>query len=349
MTLLQYEWRKLARAPMLWIGLALCLGFNCLWMTSAGPQREIFDQSMQSDHTPENVFEGYDIGELTEFYCYWLGDSPAGKWMARKYEKLQPRAEHLAESGAALDFYAGPITESLHELLFGSLFRLILGEAAVLGMLAMLYLLGYEDIQRTTAAVCASRTGRRLYRAKVLAGLAAAGGGYVLLAAGTLGVYFSLWDYSDIWSSSISSGFNRLTDMLYSRPVLTWADFTVGRYLAAELALGLVLIAVFALLAAVCGTLVRHTYLAALTLIVLCLGGLVAPSICGEAGFWTLYALFMFGPVLVLLNPGGWFTELGLNGFVPWQETVTAALWLGLLGVGLWLALGRSARKDVLT
>ena len=36
MTLLQYEWRKLARAPMLWIGLALCLGFNCLWMTPAG-------------------------------------------------------------------------------------------------------------------------------------------------------------------------------------------------------------------------------------------------------------------------------------------------------------------------
>ena len=170
---------------------------------------------------------------------------------------------------------------------------------------------------------------------------------YLLIAAVTLGVYFALWDYSGIWSASISSGFNQISDMLYSRPVLTWADFTVGGYLAAVLALGAALSVVIALLAAFVWVMVRRIYLAALALIVVCLGSLVVPSVLTELRLWTAYAVCTFQPGLIALNPNGWFTELVMSAFIPWQETVVTVSWLTALGGGTALLLKRMNRKDI--
>ena len=62
---------------------------------------------------------------------------------------------------------------------------------------------------------------------------------------------------------------------------------------------------------------------------------------------WTAYALCTFEPVIVLLNPVGWFTEQGMNAFIPWQETAVTASWLALLGGGTAALLKRMDRKDV--
>ena len=61
--------------------------------------------------------------------------------------------------------------------------RLLIGviAGAVLGMLSMLFLLGCENQQRTAAGVYASRTGRKLCRHKVLAGITWALAVYLLL------------------------------------------------------------------------------------------------------------------------------------------------------------------------
>ena len=378
MTLLGYEWRKLARMSALWVFAALCLLFNIFYVSSAGYNRRFVNETSQTaarlgsrvdaafleglsamDRTKNqdllltgcreltDVFAFYDTAGLTESYRYWLGDSLAGRWIGWKYELLSPRAAHLSQSGASMDLYAGPATANAHSFLFGDLMRFILGEAAILGMLSTLALLGHEEIHRTTQTVCASRTGRRLFRWKLGAGVAAAMALYLAVAAVTLGTYFALFDYSGIWNSSISSGFNQLTDMLIPRPVLTWADFTVGGYLAAVLALGAVLTAVLALLAGFVWVVIRRVYLAALVLMVVCLGGLVVPSVLAELDMWTAYALCTFEPVIVLLNPVGWFTEQGMNAFIPWQETAVTASWLALLGGGTAALLKRMDRKDV--
>ena len=378
MTLLKYEWRKLARIVSLWVFAALCLAFNLFYIATNGYYRQSFHEASQTavqlgqriDDTflerlsgmertkyqtiilekgqeLTNVFASHDTAELTELYRYWLGDSLAERWIAQKYEKLSIRADHLAQTGAALDLYAGPITSDVHTFLFGQLMRIMLVEASILGMLSMLALLGHEEIHHTTQTVCASRIGRKLFFWKIAAGLSAALALYLLIVAVTLGVYFALWDYSGIWSASISSGFNQITDMLYSRPVLTWADFTVAGYLAAVLTLGAALSVVIALLAAFVWVVVRRVYLAALALIVACLGSLVVPSVLAELRLWTAYAVCTFQPGLMALNPNGWFTELGMSAFIPWQETVVTVSWLAALGGGTALLLKRMNRKDI--
>lgn len=381
MSLAVYEWRKLFRLPALWAFLALSLLFNALLICtlsewdrtffnetsadaallgqrvdqafcnglSALPETENRSILLQSVTGQEDIFETYDTSVLKEFYTDMVENSTtAVSWMAWKYDALSARVDHLARTDAGMDVYAGPVTQGSHQFLFGTLMRSILGEAGIAAMLGTLYLLGYE-MHQTESLACASRTGRRLRRTKVLASLAASPLFLILVAAPTLGLYFARFDYGGVWSASVSSQFNYLTDMLLTRPFLTWGDFTVAGYLAAVLALGAALTAAFSLLAALCGALVRSPYLAALAAGILCFGGLGLTSVLGNLKLWVGYALSCFQPIVVWLCCGGWFTELGLNAVLPWQETIAVGADLLLLGAGTALALRRFRRKDVLT
>lgn len=381
MTLLAYEWRKLARLPALWGFLVLCLTFNglLLWeedslrqpFNEAGaiakelgqrvdvaflegledlPRTEYGDLVLAAARDMTDIFEGYDTQDLAGLYGDAVKGSPAARRvMAWKYSLLAERVKHLSGTGAAMDLYAGPVTHDAHQFLYDTLLRAVVTESLLLGMLSMLYLLGCEEQRRTVSLICASRAGRRLYGKKVLAGLTAAVCLYILLAAVTLGIYFCLWDYGGVWGGSVSSQFNYLTDMLFRRPFLTWGDFTVAGYLAAMLALGAALTAAFALLAAVCDLLLRNAYAAALMLAVVCFGGVGLTAGLAQAGLWTAYFVSLVHPSCVWLGIGGWFTELGLSGAVPWQETVSTGLDLLAFGLGTALALGRFGRKDIVT
>ena len=182
----------------------------------------------------------------------------------------------------------------------------------------------------------------------LLAALAAALCLYALLVLLTLGPYLLLWDYGGIWSASVSSQFNYFVDMLYARPFLTWADFTVGSYFAAMVAAGGALVAVFTLMGAVAGLLIGNTYGAAIAAAALCalMIGLSSFLVNG-LGLWWAYLLTTFSTAYLWLSISGWFTELGQGGLVPWQETAGLTLNLLVWGGFTLLALRRFGRKDV--
>ncbi|MCI8813153.1 MAG: hypothetical protein HFG12_07950 [Oscillibacter sp.] len=381
MTLVAWEWRKLVRLPALWGFLVLCLAFNGLLLWEEDSLRQPFNEAsaiaevlgqrvdgtfldglerlprteygdlvLSAAREMTDIFEDYDTRDLAGLYEGVVKDSPAAvRLMSWKYTLLAERAAHLSGTGAAMDLYAGPVTHDAHQFLYDTLFRAVVTESLLVGMLSMLYLLGFEGQRRTVSLICASRSGRKLYGKKVLAGLTAAVFLYILLAAVTLGVYFCLWDYGGVWGGSVSSQFNYLTDMLFRRPFLTWGDFTVGGYLAAELTLGALLTADFALLAAVCGLLLRNVYASALVLAVVCFGGVGLTAMLAQMGLWCGYFASLVHPACVWLGIGGWFTELGLSGAAPWQETVSTGLDLLAFGLGTALSLRLFRRKDIVT
>ena len=168
MRLVVYEWRKLLRLPALWVFLGLCLAFNGLLMGTLSPYDRAFFNDTSADAAAlgqrvdgdfleglsalpetenrtlllqsvtglEDIFETYDTGVLSDFYAGVVERSPlAVDWMTWKYSLLAGRVEHLARIDAALDLYAGPATHGSHQFLFGTLFRAILGESAILAML----------------------------------------------------------------------------------------------------------------------------------------------------------------------------------------------------------------------
>ncbi len=385
MTLLKYEWRKLAGTPALWAFLALCFLFNCfllfasLWTCRTFnegsaiaaqlgqrvdadfveglaqlPQTEEHLKLLDFLRKMDNPLEHYDSSTQRQMYGRLLQDAPlAASLMDWKLRQAARRAEHLAETGSALDFFAGPATEEANGILYRLFFKALLTEGILLGVLVMLSLTDHERVHRTTAAVCSSLVCRRLWRIKTLAGVAAALALYLILAAASFAAYFALWDYSGVWGASMASQFNTgiFHESKFSydtyRPFLPWADFTAGSYLLATTALGAGLVAVFTLLAAACGTLVRNAYASAVGLAVLTAGSWGIWYASYLRGCWAVFVPLSFLPVSLWDQTLGWFTEGGILYFIPWQETVTAVVWLLLGGGGMHLALKRFNRKDV--
>lgn len=303
---------------------------------------------LEAAREADNVFAQYRTDEMARHAIEATGASSRISWMMeQKYARCQERIDHLAETGAALDLYAGPLTHDRHRALFEGLMRALVGEGALVGALVMLFLLGYEHQRRTAAAAYSSTVGRRLNRSKAIAAATAAVGLYALLAAASLGVYFALWNYAGIWDASISSRFNFLVIDLLARPVIPWADFTVAHYLAACVALGGVLALIGGLAANACGALIKNTYLAALAFALACLGGYAAQTQCLALGWLELYYLLELSPIALWQTVPLWFTEMGSFSLVPWQETVSAAANLAVLGGAAALAGRRFKRKDL--
>ncbi len=361
MGLIAYEMKKAFCIPALWAFIVLSLALNGLLILENDNIRDYFllENGIEKNvikmqdgnvviNAPENTFVGYDTGALAAFYVEIVKESPtAAGWIQRKYSLLQPRVEHLAQSGAALDHYAGNATYESHQFFFGTLMRAMLAESSICAMLIVLYMMGYEQLNRTEGIVCASCIGRRLWRKKLAAAMLSAEALYVFVVGMTLLFYFSLWDYSGIWGDSVSSRFNYLTDMLYKRPFLTWGDFTIGGYLAASLALGAALVAVFALIAAVCAMLFRNIYAAALVLTTVLFGGIGVGSLLSQCRLWAAYFITTLQPQAVWLDVNVWFTESGIATFVSWQETAAVVLNLALYGAAVWGVFRRFMRRDI--
>ena len=86
--------------------------------------------------------------------------------MTAKYQALEQRVDHLAQTGAAMDLYAKPYDPRQPPV---PLWYPDAGHGrggAVLGMLAALYLLGYEKVHRTEGMVYTTCTGRNMVRGK---------------------------------------------------------------------------------------------------------------------------------------------------------------------------------------
>ena len=86
-----------------------------------------------------------------------------------------------------------------------------------------------------------------------------------------------------------------------------------------------------------------------LALAVVCFGGVGLTAVLAQAGLWPAYFISLVHPSCVWLGISGWFTELGLSGAVPWQETVSTGLDLLAFGLGTALALRLFRRKDIVT
>lgn len=373
MTLIRHEWKKLFSMPALWVFVILCLLLNGLVLYNfrydagefnqmsalaqelgqrvdadfivaleARERTELEDEALTAAKALTNIFDGFVPTNYADVYHKLLdGHTLLLELLQRKYERAAVRSAHLAETGVALDFYAGPATLTAFGIQCAYL-QFIIIEGAVLGVLSMLFLWGYEGLQHTAGMVCASRTGRRLYRKKVLAGAIGALMIYALISSISLMAYLLVWDYRGVWDASMSSAFMSRTD-----PFLTWADFSVAGYLASSVALGGMLAVVFALLAAACVGLVGNTFAAALLTALLCFLGFDLPLFCRSHQLWEGFFLTYLQPVWMIWDLKYWFTEYGSVAAIPWFETVGTAASLAVTAAASVLALRRFYRKDV--
>lgn len=195
--------------------------------------------------------------------------------------------------------------------------------------------------------VYATKTGRGIYKYKFCSGIMISVFYFVLIAFVTLVVYFSVFDYSGIWGSSVSSGFNFISDMIGVKPFITWIPFTVKGYLTVMLGLGLGLTLVFAMMGAFIGFAVRNSYVGTMLFFLLAMAMMTVPYIFSKAGIWSWYFLLQLTPVRIWFVIPEWLTDLGSVSVMPYHETVGIILNLLVWGSLVFGAYQYVKRKDV--
>lgn len=380
MRILKAELKKIISMPMLWGFLAVCLALNigivflyqqkvvdCPYFSYVGDTASVTGNVLGDEFSeklsamPESagknrlvsetenlmpVFRDYDTGELADAYIGLYGMSGAGAdWLAVKYEKLQSSVETLNREGAGFSLYAAGTTAQMHDLLFGVVLRAVITECCILAVLIMLYLCGYEYQKKTESAVYTTKTGRGIYKYKLAAGMVLSVISFVFIVCLTLSVYFSVFDYSQLWDANVSSGFNYVTESFGIKPFFTWVPFTVGGYLCAML--GLVLTMVFAMMGAFIGFLSRNSYMNVLLFFVFALAMMAVPGIFSKMDIWSGYFLSQFTPICLWFAQPKWFTDMGHISVIPFHETVGILCNVLLWGILLSIAWQYVKRKDV--
>jgi hypothetical protein len=325
MRLLGYELKKILTGAVLWVFALLCVAFNMF----AIPLNTHFElDTTTSFHI--NVFEQYNTSEVAEIYISALGlTGRVAESMRAKFDDLQIVADGKAIAGYSYSSYFGEYTYAMHIRLFDNIgvMGILLFQGILLAVLVTLLSEGYEQINHTEHSVYDKKKGRRILRYKISASLIVSIGLYSLLTAITLAVYFNAVDYSNVWDSSVSSGFNYLVDAFTVRPFTTWQSFTVRSYLLAGLGMSLGLIICFSLMGAIVGTLSKNGYMGFLV-VVLINAVCVALPIILSVNSYMRYILF-HSPIWLWLNNGLWFTD---GGFITlWRNFELWGLGVSLL------------------
>lgn len=384
MHILKFEIKKLLSLSMLWGFMLLCLVLNSaiiigsVYDTDAADYVQYisktvsvtgtqmgayFDEALSKVsenewHTiftsqtanAEDIFTATDTTELGEIFVSRIGLS--GFWekqMTTKYEKLQASVDKLSKQNASLSVYAAGMTHDLHQLLFSSLFRAITTEACLLAILMMLYALGFEAQNRTELIVYSTRRGRNTQASKLVAGLITSLGVFAIISVLSLLLFFTVFDFSGIWDSSVSSQFNYIQYSGFTKPFLTWIPFTVRDYLLTMVALSAVLTMVFALFGALIGLLCRNTYVGFIIFLAVALCMMALPYLFASLQFWGGYFLSELLPVPLWFCSSQWLTDLGDISLLPWHETLglagNAVVFLLLTLFALW----KFRRKDIVS
>lgn len=361
MELVKWEVKKLLSLPMIFIFMVLCILFNLFmaysfsWgegveyvqfinkvtkeiggqmgeefdrMAAALPEQEGREWLLAETSGRTDLFEGYQTVEIADYYIGYFGMTGfVADALERKYTKLQGRVEELAERDASMDLAAAGMTRVLLEHLFGQLCRMVITEGMLLAVFLALYLCGNEQMQRTHWIVYTTRTGRLIMREKWAAGIGVALLGYGILAGSMVGGFAGIWRMGEIWKADLSSQFYMVSDLGAWLPFVSWADFTVGGYLAAVIGMGAVVVAIFYGLGFLFGLLVRHMYGGFLAVLVFVAINFELIIIAGNGGFWGMYEIMQWTPVGVWWEVPLWFSEMGASRLVGWQECWNGGIW----------------------
>lgn len=291
------------------------------------PASEARDLLAAAVASAQPTLSSYDARAYGERQAGRIGNPAVAGLMLAKYQRWAQRVDDAAAAGEDMDLYAGPATREVRTLLNGTLLPVVIAEASLIGAAAVLYLFELDARTRIEATLLTSAAGRRAVWAKVAAGVLAALGAYMVIAATTLGACIALLQIDGLAASHVASQFNVIVEGLSVRPVVMWADFTVGENVMATLAVGaaLVLAACFAAF----GTALLCRRRALPAAVVLGFVTVAAPALCQElarGGLWGAFSLVSLAPSSLLLTCYQWFTDMGMFALVPWHETWGACL-----------------------
>lgn len=231
-------------------------------------------------------------------------------------------------------------TYRMHSYLFNTTIKKITIEAILLITLLTTLITNYEFERKTQQLIYSSKKGRQLVWQKGFASLLGSLILLLILFGVTLGVYFTINDYSAVWHVPVSSVFNWETNL----PYITWWKLPLWKYLLLVLLILTVVLGIISLLTFIISIFVRNTYFIWTLTLTLLVAMFVIPLYFSNA---VVLWLMNFNIILLVLNPAIYFN--GGDSFMMTQYHELYTILIGsilVIGSSL-LAILYFNKKDV--
>lgn len=251
---------------------------------------------------------------------YGISDE-AAETLLKENEKFAERFEEMVANEEHKEWFFAGKPYFMHSFLFKTVFLHIIIESLLLIVLSTAFITTYEFENRTQLVTYATPRGRRLMMDKLVASLAISAVISVLLFAITLGTYFTIFDYSRVWKTSINSAFN----WEYNFPYVTWWDLSVGEFLIGVTILVFIAQMLFAGVTFALSVVMKNSYITFFLAAILFVLGWLLPSFMPKSSnllFVSSYTL----PTLLLAISNSF---MGSSGLILFQnfEWVTISCW----------------------
>lgn len=291
-------------------------------------------------------YRGYDITQAGRSFIRQGNVTGASAvFITRCCAALQDRMTQIRRTGEQDTLFFPGTVYGMHGFLYDTLFRAIIAESAVLGVLVVFGTVNYEFAHGTQSLAYTSRRGRRFaadqFRASMLAAMLVP----VLLMAAVLTVFFGLFHFSNVWGSYVSSAMNAERNKMQVLPYVTLWPLTVLQYLWVHVGLALVQQAVFCLLAFAAALFFRNSYAG-----VLCcaLGWMLLVNIPYVLPWNTVLPLVLWAnPIVAWVNCTDWLTQVDLAAAYPQYHLLLFALGGAAAAALSFFGLRRFRRADL--
>ncbi|MBS4196601.1 ABC transporter permease subunit [Lederbergia citri] len=293
-------------------------------------------KSLDSTYAEFNIKK---IGEK-EIHGYRLSGA-AAETLRNEYDKFANRFEELKQNKEYNQWFFAGKPYAMHSLLFRTFFKTILIEAMILIVLSTALITNFEFENRTQLVTYTTRRGRKLMLDKLKASLMTTSIITTFLLIVMLAAFFIVFDYSYLWKTAISSGFN----WDYNFPYISWWDFSFLTYLLLAIIVSYVCMFLFSIFTFSLSAMLKNSYFTFILFAVIFIALFILPAFI--PGSLKLKLFVGFNLSNLVLNPHQWW--MGASGLMMFKyyEVGTILAWTAIFAICCYVSLKKFAKLDI--
>lgn len=292
--------------------------------------------------TMDEAYQSLDIKKIGEHEIENFElTGAAAETYRNEYARFSDRFDEMVASGEHKQWFFFGKQYFMHSLLFKTVFIHLVIESLILVVLATALISSYEFENRSQLVVYSTKKGRRVMVDKLIASLSVTSILTLSLFAITLGTYFVVFDYTEVWKTSINSGFN----WEYNFPYVSWWDLSLSAYLLLGIGLLFICMLLLSVFSFCISVWLKNSYVTFIFFATIFIGLLTFPGYI--PGSTNLIFLAGFNLSILLLSPHQWW--MGSSGLTMFKyyELSTVIVWSIIYTIICFLSLKRFRKQDI--
>ncbi len=290
----------------------------------------------------DEEYETIDVKKIAQFEIEQSGLSgKAAEALKKEYDTFSERFEEMKANGEHKQWFFIGKQYMMHSFLFRTIVKHLMFEALILTVLATALITNFEFEQRTHLVSYTTWRGRRLKKDKLLASLISSTAMTMLLVVITLGAYFTCFDYSNMWGSSISSAFN----WEYKFPYVTWWEMSFLTYVLLAILLIFMCMPLFTTLTFGVAIWTKNSYLTFLLFAIFFGIAIILPDFVPTTS--NFIYLSGFSLPWLMMNPHAWFMGFGGLTMFKYYELTTVLIGIAMAMTVYLFSINRFKKEEI--